>query len=472
MPHNVLTSQQIAIPKACIILKNKGAMNAIFDEQFRARTPKSAALFERAGRVLPGGVAGNGKFLPPYPIYVREAQGAEFLDVDGNRYVDLLMGGGVHILGHSPEAVMSAVESQLRGGVHFYMAAEAEVKLAEKVCQLMPHVEMVRFVNTGSEATQMALRAARAYRKRDKIAKFEGNFHGQHEAVLISTLGAEGPGDRPMPRIDSAGIPGATRDGVLALPYNDAERAAALIEQHADELGGVILEPVSAFGLGVVEAQPEFLKAVREVTARHEIPLIFDEVVTNFRLGLGGAAEYFGVTPDLTCLGKIVGGGFAIGGYGGRREIMDRVVTPHTGLWNLSEQIFQSGCFSGNPISMTAGLAVLTELEKGKVYPHVNRIAEKIQKGIIEIGNRLGFPILVNRAASFLQVHFGVTQIRNKRDHLSADKETANLFHSGLRAKGVMASYHPLFISAAHTEAHVQEVLQAAESVLGRMKSA
>jgi len=445
-------------------------MKVNFDEQFQKRTPKSREMFERASQYLPGGVAGNGKFLPPYPIYVRQAQGGEFADVDGNRYVDLLMGGGVHILGHSPEVVMEAVEAQLRSGVHFYMAAEAEVKLAEKVCQLMPHVEMVRFVNTGSEATQMALRAARAYRKRDKIAKFEGNFHGQHEAVLISTLGAEGPADAPAPRVDSAGVPSFTRDGVLVLPYNDAERAAALIEQHADELGGVILEPVSAFGLGVVEARPEFLKVVREVTARYEIPLIFDEVVTNFRLGLGGAAEYFGVTPDLTCLGKIVGGGFAIGGYGGRREIMDKVVTPRTGLWNLSEQIFQSGCFSGNPISMTAGLAVLTELEKGTIYPHINGIAEKMQKGLAEIGARLGFPILVNRAASFFQVHFGVKEIRNKRDHLSADKNTANLFHYGLRANGIMASYHPLFMSAAHSEAHVARTLEVAEKVLSQMK--
>ena len=441
-----------------------------FDEQFRARTPRSLAMFERASQYLPGGVAGNGKFLPPYPIYVKQAQGGEFIDVDGNCYIDLLIGGGVHILGHSPEVVMSAVEAQLRNGVHYYMAAEAEVKLAEKICQLMPHVEMVRFVNTGSEATQMALRAARAYRKRDKIAKFEGNFHGQHEAVLISTLGAEGPYETPAPRVDSAGVPSLTRDGVLVLPYNDAERAAALITQHADELGAVILEPVSAFGLGVVTAQPDFLKAVREVTAKHEIPLIFDEVVTNFRLGLGGAAEYFGVTPDLVCLGKIVGGGFAIGGYGGRREIMDKVVTPHTGLWNLSEQIFQSGCFSGNPISMTAGLAVLNELEKGNVYPHINRIAEMLQKGLIEIGERLGLPILVNRAASIFQVHFGVKEIRNKRDQLSADKSAANLFHFGLRAIGVMASYHPLFISAAHSDAHVQRTLEVAEMVMLQMK--
>lgn len=442
-----------------------------FENQFKTRTPASYSMFERASRHLPGGVAGNGKFLAPYPIFVKQAQGGEFVDLDGNHYIDLLMGGGVHILGHSSEAVMSAVEAQLRVGTHYYMAAEAEVLLAEKVSQLMPHIEMVRFVNTGSEATQMALRAARAYSKRDRFAKFEGNFHGQHEAVLISTLGAEGPEREPVSRIDSAGVPRLTRDNVLVLPYNDAERTVELISSHADELGAVILEPVSAFGLGVVAAQPAFLKSVREVTAKYEIPLIFDEVVTNFRLGLGGASEYFGVTPDLVCLGKIIGGGFAIGGYGGKREIMDKVVTPKTGLWNLSEQIFQSGCFSGNPISMVAGLAVLNELEKGQVYPHINGIAEKLQSGIMEIGQRLGFPILVNRAASFFQVHFGVEKISNKREQLKADKKTADLFHYGLRANGIMASTHPLFISSAHTEQHVDTILDVSERVLREMRA-
>ena len=446
-------------------------MTTSFETQFKSRTTASQSMFERAGQHLPGGVAGNGKFLAPYPVYVKQAQGGKFVDLDGNRYIDLLMGGGVHILGHSSEVVMSAVEAQLRLGTHYYMAAEAEVLLAEKVNRLMPHIEMVRFVNTGSEATQMALRAARAYSKRDRIAKFEGNFHGQHEAVLISTLGAEGPDTEPVSRIDSAGVPRITRDNVLVLPYNDVDCTVELISQHASELGAVILEPVSAFGLGVVEAQPEFLKALREVTAKYEIPLIFDEVVTNFRLGLGGATEYFGVTPDLVCLGKIIGGGFAIGGYGGKREIMDKVVTPKTGLWNLSEQIFQSGCFSGNPISMVAGLAVLNELEKGEVYPHINGIAEKLQEGITEIGERLGFPVLVNRAASFFQVHFGIEQISNKREQLKADKKTADLFHYGLRANGVMASTHPLFVSSAHTDQHVDTVLEISERVLKEMKA-
>jgi glutamate-1-semialdehyde 2,1-aminomutase len=350
------------------------------------------------------------------------------------------------------------------------MAAEPEVQLAKKVCQLMPSVDMVRFVNSGTEATQMALRAARAFRQRDKIAKFEGNFHGQHESVLISTLGTNGDADAPTPHIDSAGVPKVAAQDVLVLPYNDADRAATLITQHADELGAVIIEPVSAFGLGCVVAEPEFLRVVREVTAEHEVPLIFDEVVTNFRLALGGSAEYFGVEPDLVSLGKIVGGGFAVGGYGGRRDIMDKVVTPTVGLWDLKEQIFQSGCFSGNPISMAAGLAVLNELEKDYVYPHINNLTEKLRDGLTEIGERLGHNMLVTGVTSFFQVHFGVESIRNKRDALKEDKDAAKQFHLGLRANGIMASAHPLFLSTAHTEQDVHRILEISESVLTKMK--
>lgn len=265
----------------------------------------------------------------------------------------------------SPERIIKAVGEQIKQGVHYYMAAKAEVKMAEKVSQLMPVVEMVRFVNTGSEATQMALRTARAFSKRDKVVKFEGNFHGQHEFVLVSTLGVSGAPEAPDPHIDSAGVPQEVASGLLILPYNDANYAYEQISKHASELGAVIVEPVSAFGLGVVPAEIEFLKALREVTTKFEIPLIYDEVVTNFRLGLGGASQYFSIQPDLVSLGKIIGGGFAVGGYGGKREIMERVVTPKAGLWDLSQQIFQSGCFSGNPVSMTAGLIVLEELEKG-----------------------------------------------------------------------------------------------------------
>jgi glutamate-1-semialdehyde 2,1-aminomutase len=256
-------------------------------------------MFQEASKSLPGGVAGNGKFLEPYPIYASNARGAKLWDIDGNEYTDLLMGAGIYILGHSPKFVLDAVRKQMENGVHFYMPAEAEVKMGKKVCQLMSAIDMVRLVNTGTESTLMALRTARAYRKKDRIAKFEGNFHGQHDSVLISTLSTAGEPNNLLPNIDSAGIPKSCTQDVLILPYNDIDRTVSLIRKDAKELGAVIVEPVSAFGLGSIPADREFLKAVREITMENDIPLIFDEVVTNFRLALGGAAEFFGVKPDL-----------------------------------------------------------------------------------------------------------------------------------------------------------------------------
>ncbi|MFW9797028.1 MAG: aspartate aminotransferase family protein [Candidatus Thorarchaeota archaeon] len=443
----------------------------IFDEQYRARTEKSYNMFQNAGKFLPGGVAGNGKFLEPYPIYVRDARGSKLWDIDGHEYVDLLMGGGVHILGHSPKTVLDAVMNQLEKGVHYYMPAEAEVKLAKKVCQLMSSIEMVRFVNTGSEATQMALRTARAFRKKSKIAKFEGNFHGQHESVLISTLSTAGESNNLLPHIDSAGIPEAAAQDVIILPYNDIDGTLSLIGENANDLGALIIEPVSAFGLGCVAADKEFLKAIREITEKHDIPLIFDEVVTNFRIALGGATEYFGVKPDLVCLGKIIGGGFAIGGYGGRQDIMEKMVTPKTGLWDLKEQIFQSGCFSGNPVSMNAGLAVLEALEKRNIYSRLNSATERLRNEISSLGEKYGIDLLVTGVASILQIHFGVENIRNKRDAMKADKNMAKAFHLGLRAKGIMASPHPLFVSTEHAKDDIERILRVTEEVLKEMKN-
>lgn len=442
-----------------------------FEEQYRIRTQKSFNMFQDASKSLPGGVAGNGKFLEPYPVYVHNAKGVKLWDIDGNEYTDLLMGAGVHILGHSPKFVLDAVKKQIEKGIHYYMAAEAEVKLGKKVCQLMSAIDMVRFVNTGSESTQMALRTARAYRKKDRIGKFEGNFHGQHESVLISTLSTAGEPNNLLPNIDSAGIPKAAAQDVLILPYNDIEGTLSLIRKDAKDLGAVIVEPVSAFGLGSISADIEFLKALREITMENDIPLIFDEVVTNFRLALGGATEYFGVKPDLVCLGKILGGGFAIGGFGGRRNIMDKMVTPKTGLWDLKEQIFQSGCFSGNPISMTAGLAVLEQLEKKDIYPHLNSTTKKLRDGLSEIGEQFDNDMLVTGVASLLQIHFGTKGIRNKRDALKANKAMAKVFHLGLRAKGIMASAHPLFLSTEHTEKDVNHILEVTEIVLKEMQS-
>ena len=441
-----------------------------FETQYRTRTPASFRLYEEANRYLPSGVAGNGKFMRPYPVYIREAQGSKVWDADGNQYVDLLMGSGVHILGHSPRPVVQAVHEQLGHGTHLYMPAEYEVRLAEKICQHMPYIEKVRFVNSGTEATMMALRAARAYRQRDLIAKFEGNYHGQHDTVLISTLGTSGGEEYPSAHIDCVGIPQMVTQDMLILPFNETDYVASKIKEHAEEIGAVIIEPISAFGLGCVAAEVDFLKALREVTAEHDIPLIFDEVVTNFRLGLGGAGEYFGIKPDLVCLGKIIGGGFPVGGYGGRGDIMDKVVAKTSGVWDLTEQIFQSGTFSGNPISMVAGLAVIEELEKEDVYQSLDEKTERLKSGIVEMGEEFGFDLLVTGLSSFFQIHFGIDELRNKRDALREDKTISEMFHLGLRANGIIANAHPLFLSTAHSEEDVQAILEATGKVFSQMK--
>jgi len=334
----------------------------------------------------------------------------------------------------------------------------------------MPAMEMIRFVNTGSEATLMAIRVARAYRRRDRIAKFEGNYHGQHDLVQVSAMTSLGPDEEPESSRDNLGIPASSLRDVLVLPYNNAEVTISLIENHADELACVIIEPVSAFGLGCVPAEQEFIQTIRCVTQKLDIPLIFDEVVTNLRLGLGGACEYYRITPDIVCLGKIVGGGFPIGVYGGRRDLMDRFVTPTGKSSDSKEKISQSGTFSGNAISMVAGLAVIEELEKGEVYSYVNGLTAKLCAGLGGIAEDLGIQMVVTVIKSLFQVHFGVNGIRNMREKLKTDSVLAKVFSQGLLVNGIFASPHTLFMSTAHTEQDVNEVLEASEMVLKEMK--
>jgi glutamate-1-semialdehyde 2,1-aminomutase len=440
-----------------------------FTHQYEARTPTSKALFQEARQVLPGGVAGNGKYMSPYPLYIEQANGSMLRDVDGNEYIDLLMGAGVHILGHSPPQVIEVVQTQILKGVQLYLPAQPEIRLAQKLNQLMPHVEMVRFVNSGTEATMMALRAARAFRNRDKVARFEGNYHGQHDYALVSTMSTGGSPDAPIPVVDSAGIPHSVLKDLIVLPYNNNARVASILEKHAEELAAVIIEPVSAFGLGSIPADPGFLQQLREICSETGILLIFDEVVTNLRLGLGGAAEYFGVKPDLVAMGKIISGGFAAAAYGGKAEIMDQVLSPVDGRWDLTEKMFQSGSFSGNPVSMLAGLTVLEELERGEALPYLDQLSAVLRSGLHELAQESELDMLITGVKSIFQIHFGVPEIRNKRESVRADQVMAHEFHMGLIAYGIAASAHPLFLSTAHTEEDVERILEVSRTVLEEM---
>jgi glutamate-1-semialdehyde 2,1-aminomutase len=441
-----------------------------FVRAYTARTPRSRRLWEEARGVLPGGVSGNAKFFKPYPIYIEKASGSKAVDVDGNVYIDLLAGAGSAILGHGPEAVRRAVATQLERAISPIFATELEIRLARKVATHMPYMESVRFVNSGSEATLLLARVARAFTGKERIAKFEGNYHGQHDFGLTGAFVAgAGSEHRPEPMAGCAGTQRSSLNDLLLLPYNDAV-ALDIVREHADELAAVFVEPLAGFGIGATPAQRDWLAALRDLTAKRGILLIFDEIVTGFRLGLGGASSWFGVRPDLGAIGKIVGGGFPIGGFGGRRDIMEKVVTPTKEPSDVREKIFASGTFSGNPVSMAAGLAMISELERGDIYDTLARRGERLRAGLREAGRREGLELQATGIESIFHVHFAGEPIHDKRSAMRADPVKQSAFSLGMISKGVLLPpAHPGFLSNAHSEADIDEVLRVAGLVLREM---
>jgi glutamate-1-semialdehyde 2,1-aminomutase len=441
-----------------------------FVRAYTARTPRSRQLWEEARGVLPGGVSGNAKFFKPYPIYIEKASGSKVVDVDGNVYIDLLAGAGSAILGHGPEAVRRALATQIEQAISPVFATELEIRLAQKVTTHMPYMDMVRFVNSGSEATFLLARVARACTGKERIAKFEGNYHGQHDFGLTGAFVAgAGSEHRPEPMAGCAGTKRSSLNDLLLLPYNDAA-ALDIVREHADELAAVFVEPLAGFGIGAIPAERDWLAAVRDLTAEQGILLIFDEIVTGFRLGLGGASSWFGVRPDLGAIGKIVGGGFPIGGFGGRRDIMEKVVTPTKEPSDVKEKIFSSGTFSGNPVSMVAGLAMISELERANIYEPLARRGAKLRAGLREAGRREGLELQATGIESIFHVHFAGEPIRDKRSAMRADPARQYAFSIGMISKGVLLPpAHPGFLSTAHTEADVDEILRVAGNVLREM---
>ena len=432
--------------------------------ELEARTPGSHALHEEARKVLAGGVSSHFKAWQPF--YVREAKGSRLVDVDGNEYVDLIMGFGPNFLGHSPDVVIDAVREAIGRGTSLAIATPLEVELAQEIARLVPSMEEMRFVASGTEATMMALRTARAFTGRTKIARFEGHYHGQHDLALVSVAHVAGSEREPEPVADGAGIPRSVLDEVVVLPWNDIDAVAPLVRRGADELAAVILEPVPFSNLGGQEPDHEFMRSLRELTWERGILLVFDEVITGFRIALGGAAEHFGFAPDLHVFGKTVGGGFPIGVYGGRRDVMESVVTLRGGPHG-AETIFQSGTFSGAPPSMAAGLAMLREIERTDAIRVADARAEAIRAGWREIGRGLDLPIQVTGTSSWLGLFFTDRPIRTRRDAITADPARQRAFSLGLLLGGVyLAPSHPGFTSAAHTQADVEHVLEVSERVL------
>jgi glutamate-1-semialdehyde 2,1-aminomutase len=447
------------------------ALTASYLDHLAERTPGSHALREQAELVLAGGVSSHFKAWQPF--YVREAKGSHLTDVDGNEYVDLVMGFGPNSLGHSPEVVIDAVREALGHGTSLAVATPLEVDLAQTIARLVPSMEVMRFVVTGTEATMMALRTARAFTGRTRIARFEGHYHGQHDSALVSVAHVAGTERWPEPVADGAGIPQGVLDDVVVLPWNDIDLVAPVVREAADDLAAIILEPVPFSNIGGVEPDPDFLRALRELTWERGVLLIFDEVITGFRLGLGGAAAHFGFAPDLHCFGKAVGGGFPVGVFGGRRDVMNAVVRTRPGDPHATETIFQSGTFSGAPPAMAAGAAMLRELEHTDAIAVADARAEAIRAGWREIVAEVSLAAQVTGISSWLGLSFTDRPIQTRRDALTGDPAQARAFSLGLLAGGVyLAPSHPGFTSAAHTDEDVRRVLDVSEQVLSKIAAA
>jgi glutamate-1-semialdehyde 2,1-aminomutase len=434
-----------------------------YEKRYRSRGKKSREIFAKAKRYLPGGVSGNMKLMRPYPhpLFFKGARGSKVFDVDGHEYIDTIFGAGTQILGHRHPSVVEAIKNQVDSALTIIYPTELELRLAKKIIEHCPHMERLRFTNTGSEAAMMALRTARAYTGRDKIGKFEGNWHGQYDLTLISgTSPPAGDEAGPLSVPDSPGLPRSSSESLLVLPFNNAEAATQIIKKNARDLAAVIIEPVCVFQCGVVPAVREFLRALREVTQAYDIPLIFDEVITGFRLGFGGATELLGVKPDLCLLGKIIGGGLPIGAFGGRQDIMEKAVSPLFQESGSGVKILHSGSFTGNPVSLASGLAMISELERLNPYPYMERITQQYKRKVTEISRDLGLKVQVNALGSFFQILFIDRPPRNKRDVMKADKFKQHIFSIGMTVNGVVViPAHPCLMSNAHTQHDVESMV-------------
>ena len=414
---------------------------------------EESLLLETAARCLPGGVLGTHRFPGELAFVVKRAEGAKLYDVSGREYIDYLLGSGPMILGHAHPAVVAAVSEQLGKGTTYFLLNEPVIRLAEELCRAIPCCDQVRFTSTGSEATFFALRLARAYRKRDKILKFEGGFHGSHDYALMSFT-PRSPKAFPAATPDSAGIPRVLEGEVLVAPFNDLATTEALLAVYADQLAAVIVEPFQR----VIPPQKGFLQGLRTLTQRYEIPLVFDEVVTGFRFAYGGAQEYYGVVPDLAAYGKIIGGGFPLAAVCGREAIM-RCLDPS--LEGTAEFVSQVGTLNGNPVAAVAGLATLAELRKPGAYTRLHRTGAALRDGLADLVKRSGLPGQVVGEAPLFDVFFTDQPIIDHRSTLSNDQALLKAFNHECLKRGILKGSQKFYVSLAHTEADVERSLEA-----------
>ncbi|MCL1983755.1 MAG: glutamate-1-semialdehyde 2,1-aminomutase [Clostridiales bacterium] len=422
-------------------------------------TEKSKALFSRAACLMPGGVNSPVrafKAVGGNPLFIDRADGCKIYDADGNAYIDYVSSWGPMILGHNNAAVREAVLGAASKGLSFGAPTEAEVKLAEKIVSLSPCAEMVRMVNSGTEAVMSALRLARAYTGRSKIIKFEGCYHGHADSMLVKA----GSGALTAGVPDSLGVSNSVAVETLTASYNDLASAEALLK--SCDVACVIVEPVAA-NMGVVLPREGFLSGLRALCDAYGALLIIDEVITGFRLGSGGAQEYYGVKADLATYGKIIGGGMPVGAYGGRKEIME-LVAP-------SGPVYQAGTLSGNPVAMAAGLAQLNALENQDVYSHIGRMGAKLAAGLAAIAKRQGLKACVNQVGSLACLFMGIESADDYESVKKADTGLYARYFREMLAAGVYlapSQFEAMFVSYSHSEADIDETLNKAEQALKR----
>jgi glutamate-1-semialdehyde 2,1-aminomutase len=427
---------------------------ALFSRTPKLTSRKSAKLFERASQVIPGGVNSPVrafKSVGGTPRFITRARGAEITDVDGYTFIDYVMSWGPLIHGHAPKGLLKALADAAKRGTSFGAPTELEVQLAERVRKLMPAIEMVRCTSSGTEATMSALRVARAATKRDKVIKFAGCYHGHADSFLVEA----GSGALTLGVPTSPGVSTAIAANTLTADYNDMRSVEALAEANPGQIAAVMVEPIAG-NMGLVPPSEGFLAGLRAICDRHGMLLIFDEVISGFRVGTGGAQGAYGVTPDLTCLGKIIGGGLPVGAYGGRADLMS-LVAP-------AGPVYQAGTLSGNPLAMTAGLWSLGELS-GKLYRSLDKLGATLQEGLIDAGKKASVAVQINRVGSLLTPFFTHEPVVDYRTALTSDTAAYGRFHQAMLARGVYpppSQFEAWFLSAAHTPRQIDKTIAAA----------
>jgi len=426
------------------------------------QTTKSKEIFTAAQKLMPGGVSSPVrafKSVGGQPIVFESVKGAYIRDVDGNEYIDYVGTWGPAICGHAHPEVIAALHDALDKGTSFGAPCVQENILAEMVIDAVPSIEMVRFVNSGTEACMSVLRLMRAFTGRDKIIKFEGCYHGHADMFLVKA----GSGVATLGLPDSPGVPKTTTNNTLTAPYNDLEAVKALFVENPDSIAGVILEPVVG-NAGFIVPDAGFLEGLRELTKEYGSLLMFDEVMTGFRIAYGGAQEKFGITPDLTTLGKVIGGGLPVGAYGGRADIM-AMVAP-------AGPMYQAGTLSGNPLAMTAGIKTLELLQRPGTYQYLDKVTKSLTEGLLKVARDAGHSVSGGHISAMFGMFFTGSPVHNYEDAKKADVAKFGRFHRGMLERGVYlapSQFEAGFTSLAHTEADIERTLAAAKEVLASL---